>query len=144
MKYHFTINKDKKYYWAQCIELEGCITQGTSLEDLRVNMSEALNLYLKDASTCEHLFPMPDKKIRKNENIEEVAVFPDVAFPILMKYYRIEKYKLTQSEVAKKLGMQNVYSYQRLEEKKCNPTLKILAKIIQVFPEFSVDYAISS
>lgn len=33
-------------------------------------------------------------------------------------------------------------SYQRLESKKCNPSLKILSRIKKIFPEFSIDYAL--
>ena len=46
MKYPFRIRKEKKGYSAQCIELEGCITQGDTLKELQKNMEEALNLTL--------------------------------------------------------------------------------------------------
>jgi antitoxin HicB len=44
MKYHFKIYKKDGGYWAQCIELEGCITQADTLKELYKNMQEALNL----------------------------------------------------------------------------------------------------
>lgn len=44
--YHFKIHKEDHGYWAQCIELPGCVTQGDSMKELRTNMQEALNLYL--------------------------------------------------------------------------------------------------
>ncbi len=31
MKYHFKIHKEGKGFWAECLELEGCITQGKTL-----------------------------------------------------------------------------------------------------------------
>jgi len=46
MKYHFRVHKEEDGYSAQCIELEGCITQGDSQEELFENMKEVLNLYV--------------------------------------------------------------------------------------------------
>jgi predicted RNase H-like HicB family nuclease len=34
---------------AQCEELPGCITQGKTLEEVKCNFGEALELYLEDA-----------------------------------------------------------------------------------------------
>ena len=45
---------------------------------------------------------------------------------------------------AKKLGFDNIYSYQRLENKKCNPTLKVINGIKKLFPDFSLDYALAA
>ena len=48
MKYHFKIHKEKNLYWAECIELKGCVTQGKTLVELKKNMAEALNLYIEE------------------------------------------------------------------------------------------------
>jgi hypothetical protein len=45
---------------------------------------------------------------------------------------------LTQKEAAKKLGMKNIFSYQRLE-RGCNATLSIISKLMALFPQFSLD-----
>jgi transcriptional regulator with XRE-family HTH domain len=45
---------------------------------------------------------------------------------------------LTQKEAAKKLGMKNLFSYQRLE-RKCNATLDMIAKIVNLFPTLSLE-----
>ena len=45
------------------------------------------------------------------------------------------KHNLSQNKAAEKLGMKNVYSYQRLE-KRGNPNLKTLMRISEVFSEF--------
>ncbi len=50
---------------------------------------------------------------------------------------------LSQKRAAKMLGYDNIYNYQRLETRRCNPTLMILAKIKQVFPELSIDSAVA-
>ena len=46
MKYHFKVHKEEKGFWAECIELEGCCTQGDSKEELIENMKDALSIYL--------------------------------------------------------------------------------------------------
>jgi antitoxin HicB len=143
MKYHFKIHKEGKFFWAQCIELEGCITQANSLSKLRENMQEALNLYIQEPQDSSDLAALPDGSTKKSRNVVEVAADPLIAFSFMIRYYRI-KHKMTQKEAAKRMGFDNLYSYQRLEAKRCNPSLKILSKIKQVFPEISIDLAVSS
>ncbi len=142
MKYHFRIHKEEDGYSAQCIELEGCITQGDSIDELHERMKEALNLYVREPADSEDLAALPDDSIRKSKNVVEVALDPEIAFPFLVRYYRI-KHRMTQKEVADLLGFDRIYSYQRLESRRCNPTLKIISMIKKVFPEFSIDYAVS-
>lgn len=141
MKYHFKIHKEGKGFWAECIELAGCFTQADSMEELGKNMQEALNLYLDEPKDSKRLAPLPDDSIPLSRRVVEVQVDPSIAFAFMVRYNRI-KQGLTQQEAANKLGFHNVYSYQRLENKKCNPTLRMLYQIKQVFPNFSVDSAI--
>lgn len=142
MKYHFKIHKEGKGFWAECLEFEGCITQGKTLEELHKNMQEALNLYIQEPEDSTDLSPFPDVSIKKSRTVVEVPVDPEVAFAFLMRYYRI-KHRMTQKEAAKRMGFGTLFSYQRLEGKKCNPNLKTISKIRQVFPDFSVDLALS-
>jgi predicted RNase H-like HicB family nuclease/DNA-binding XRE family transcriptional regulator len=142
MKYHFKIRKEKRGFSAQCIELEGCLTQGDSMKELLKNMQEALNLYVQEPEDSTDLASFPNDSIKRSKNVVEVALDPEIAFSFMVRYYRI-KYRMTQAEAAKKMGFENLYSYQRLETKKCNPSLKIISKIKQVFPDFSVDYALA-
>jgi predicted RNase H-like HicB family nuclease len=142
MKYHFKIHKEGRRFWAQCIELKGCVTQGNSIEELQDNMTEALNLYIQEPEHSDDLAAFPDASIKKSKNVVEVSVDPEVAFAFLMRYCRLS-HGMTQKEAAKKMGFDTIYSYQRLEGKKCNPSLKTISKIKQVFPNFSVDFAIS-
>jgi antitoxin HicB len=142
MKYHFKVHKEKDGgFWAQCIELPGCITEGDTLKELQKNMQEALNLYIEEPIDSEELAALPDESIKKSKNIALVAVDPLIAFAFLMRYSRV-KHGLTQQETARKMGFDTLYSYQRLEAKNCNPSLRMIARIKKVFPEFSVDYAI--
>ena len=47
------IEKDEHGYYAYCPELEGCQTQGDSLEEAIDNIKEAIELYLETMSDDE-------------------------------------------------------------------------------------------
>ncbi len=142
MKYHFKIHKEGKGFWAHCLELEGCVTQADSLEELYANMKEALNLYIEEPENSKDLAPFPDASIKTSKSVVEVPVDPNIAFSFLIRYFRMS-HNLTQQELAKRMGFDKIWSYQRLEAGKCNPTLAMLSKIKEVFPEFSVDYMLA-
>ena len=133
MIYHFKVHKEKGGFWAQGIELPECFTQADSMEELQVNMQQALNLSIEEPCNSEDLAELPRVLRKKSKNRVEVAVDPLIAFAFLMRYFRI-KHGLTQQEAAKKMGFDTLYSYQRLEARKCNPSLKMIAKIKKVFP----------
>lgn len=141
MKYHFKVHKEGKGFWAQCIELAGCVTEADSMDELQINMQEALNLYVEEPEDSKELASLPDESINSARNIIEVGLDPQIAFAFLVRYYRI-KHGLTQQQAAKKMGFDTIYSYQRLEGKRCNPSLKMISKIKKTFPDFSIDYAI--
>ncbi|OGQ73524.1 MAG: hypothetical protein A2235_02470 [Deltaproteobacteria bacterium RIFOXYA2_FULL_42_10] len=52
-KVSIVIEKDEQGYYAYCPELEGCQTQGDSLEEVVANMKEAIELYLETLSENE-------------------------------------------------------------------------------------------
>ena len=137
MRYHFKVHKEKEGFWAECIELPGCVTQADTKEDLYLNMQEALNLYLEEVEDYEYLAPMPKTSIKEERNVVEVPVDPSVALAFSIRYQRI-KQGLTQREAADQLGMKAIYSYQRLE-KRCNPTLDLIYKLVLLFPALSLD-----
>ncbi len=140
MRYHFKIHKESRGYWAECVELIGCFTQADTKQELYDNMQEALNLYIQEPEDSKLLVPLPKKYVR-GKNIESVPVDPEVAFGFMVRYHRL-KNKMTQKQAAKKLGVTNIYSYQRLE-KKCNARLDMVAKLKELFPDFSVDFVFS-
>lgn len=142
MKYHFKVHKERKGCWAECLELAGCVTQADTMEELRQNMQEALNLYIEEPEDSKDLAPLPDESLKRTRTIIEVPLDPQIAFAFMVRYFRI-KHGLTQHEAAKKMGFETLYSYQRLEAKRCNPSLRIISKIKNVFPDFSIDYTIS-
>jgi predicted RNase H-like HicB family nuclease len=47
------IEKDEHGHYAYCPELEGCQTQGDSIEEVLANIKEAIELYLETLSEDE-------------------------------------------------------------------------------------------
>jgi predicted RNase H-like HicB family nuclease len=47
------IEKDELGYYAYCPALEGCQTQGDSMEEVQTNIKEAISLYLSTLSEAE-------------------------------------------------------------------------------------------
>ena len=139
MIYHFRVHKGRDGLWTECLELSGCVTQADSMSELQRNAREALNLYLQEPEDSQLVFPLPTH--HSGKDIIEVPVDPGVAFSVVLRNYRISN-KYTQRQVAKKLGMKNLYSYQRLE-RRSNPNLETLQRIKKVFPDLSVDYVLS-
>jgi antitoxin HicB len=136
MKYHFKVHKEKKAYWAECIEL-GCVTQGESKQELLNNMQEALDLLLAEPEDSKLIFPEP-KKETKGRNIIAVQVSPSVAFALEMRQTRLKR-KLTQKAMMDLLGIRNLSNYQRLEDpKRANPELKTLFELAGRLPELNV------
>lgn len=56
-KFTILVNKEKEGgYSGQCLELPGAISQGETLEELKTNMADAINLvleYIKDRAKKE-------------------------------------------------------------------------------------------
>lgn len=141
MRYHFKIHKEKKMYWAECLELDGCVTQGKTLKELRENMKEALNLYIEEPEDSKFIAHLPNQKIKKSKNIVEVSLNAKVAFSFLVRRSRIER-KMTQKRAAFVMGFDSLRSYKTLESSKCNPTLDVIARVKNIFPDISIDFAL--
>lgn len=140
MHYHFKINKEDDGFWGQCVELQGCQSQGDTFEELLDNLAEALNLYLDEPQGSNVVFPLPNEEVDENrEDIIKIAVDPGIAFANYLRIIRLG-HKMTQKEVAIKLGYKSIWAYQKLEStKKANPELKTIAKIKSLFPEFDLN-----
>ncbi len=142
MRYHFKIHKERKGYWAQCVELQGCRTQGGNLEELHRNMKEALNDFLDEPVASRLAFPPPRKRV-PGRSVVEVEVAPRVALAAQLRGLRI-KHQLSQKRAAALIGMKGLYSYQRLESSKtANPEFETLIRIKRAFPEFELDALIA-
>lgn len=53
-EYRFTavIGHDEAGYWGECPELQGCYTQGVTLEETIENLREAIVLHVEDRPEC--------------------------------------------------------------------------------------------
>ena len=138
MHYHFKLHKEKDGYWAECCELDGCLSQGDTQKKLYKACEEALDVYLYEPEDSERAFPLPDERLDKKRNVIKIKVDPQKALAIVLRNYRLAN-KITQKKAAERLGMKNIYSYQRLE-KKSNATLSIIGKIHTVFPGIKLEY----
>lgn len=139
MKYHFKVHKEKQGgYWADGIELEGCRSEGDTLEELKENLKEALDLFLSEPPHSKMIFPKP-KNLKPKRGILAVEVSPKIAFAVTLKNLRLNK-GLTQSQMAKKLAIKNLSQYQRLEDpRRANPELLTLNRIKTAFPQLKID-----
>jgi antitoxin HicB len=135
VKYHFQIHAGRPL-WAECIELQGCVTQGRDRAELEKNMQEALNLYLEEPESSKVVFP-PPARTRGTRGVVAVEVDPGVAFAVQLRQSRLRS-RLTQKEAAIRLGLRSIYSYQRLE-RRANPSLATIKRVITLFPELSLD-----
>jgi predicted RNase H-like HicB family nuclease len=61
------IEKDEDGYYAYCPQLEGCQTQGDTLEEVQENIKEAIELYLSTLSEEE-------KKLRLSQEIQSMMI----------------------------------------------------------------------
>lgn len=139
MKYHFKVHRERNGYWGECVELQGCLSQGDSLEDLKRNLKEALDLYLDEPEDSRVLFRLPRRHV-SGRSILEIEVNPQIALAVLVRSERLKR-KWTQKEATRRLGVP-LYSYQRLESSKTsNPEWKTLIKLKKVYPSLSLNEA---
>lgn len=43
--------KDETGYWAECLELPGCFTEGETISEIKEMMKEAITLYLENTDS---------------------------------------------------------------------------------------------
>lgn len=125
-----TYDKEDKSFLVEFPDLEGCLTEGETLDAALKNAKEVLSGYL--ASIFERGFAIPEPSQLKGKNIHLIEPETEVATPIMLRKIR-EELKINQIEAAKRLGI-SYQAYQRLENpNKCNPTIKTLEKVARIF-----------
>ncbi len=136
MNYHFKVHKDKQGFWAECLEIQSCQTQGETLDEIYINAKEALNLLLDEPQVSKVVFPLPFKKLKAIKNVIEVIVEPSIAFAFLLRRSRLLM-GFTQQEMKELLKFKTPFSYHKLEKSKyAKPTLKSLQHIKDCIPDF--------
>lgn len=96
------------------------------MEELIKMAEEALSLYLEDYTETEK--ELPASSALQGKNIVYIEPYPEIAVPLIIKELRKQK-KLSQAEVAEKIGVK-YQTYQQIENvNKFNPTVKTLNKV---------------
>jgi antitoxin HicB len=117
-------------YLVEFTDLPGCISEGETLDEALSNGREALTGYLSSLFERNIKIPVPSTASSKDSYLIEPD--PDVAIPIMLRNLR-DTNKLTQSDVAKVIGV-SYQAYQRLEKPgKSNPTMRTLDRLARVF-----------
>lgn len=140
MKYFSRISKQKTgEYLVEFPQLEGCLSEGKTLAEAKKNASEALNGWL--ASNCDRNLNIPNPKIKKGRGYYPIEVDLQITLAIILRKKRKMK-RLSQNQVAKKLGITQ-QAYAKLEmPAKTNPSLSTLKKLSKTLDiEFHFDLA---
>lgn len=130
MTYPAIFHKEDNLYWVEFPDLEGCFTQGDSIEHAKEMAKEALTVYLESLDSRKIAIPEPSEL--KGKKVHYIEPDINVSFAITLKHER-KKLGLTQKQAAAKMGMKWAM-YQRIENpRKSNPTLATIAKLQLAF-----------
>jgi len=130
IKYPGIIHDDSDGFWIDFPDLKGCVTQGDTMEELMAMAEDALSLYLEDYIESEK--ELPASSSLQGENIVYVEPYPEIAIPLTIKELRKQQ-KLSQTEIAERIGVK-YQTYQQIENiNKFNATVKTLDKIARAF-----------
>ncbi|MDR2792980.1 MAG: type II toxin-antitoxin system HicB family antitoxin [Treponema sp.] len=83
MTYHFKIHREKDGFWAECLELDGCITQADNPEELYKNCEEALNLFLEEPADSKIIFPLPDDSLEGKKDTMKIRAEHEIALAVI-------------------------------------------------------------
>jgi DNA-binding XRE family transcriptional regulator len=152
MKFRFLYKLESDgSYSARCLDFFICSARGATLTELKTKASLALHEDLTvPPHTCIYRSPPHDDSRKRVErdgaidaatndaaNIFSVPLRPGAAFALSLREHRTQRV-LMQRQVAGRLGMQ-ISAYQRLEDpQRANPTLKTMARLRKIFPEFDL------
>ena len=128
MNYTAIIKKSDGAYLVEFPDIPSVNTYGATIQDALNNAKEALNGSLE--SDFERGFTLPKQSKQKHQNSYPIDVEAHISLA-----YQLRKIRngMSQSEIAKKLGI-SYQAYQKLENpRKCNPTIKTLERISEIF-----------
>ena len=126
MIYYAKITKQHRTYLVEFPDAPGCLTEGNNLNNAKANAIEALEGWLE--ARCDHNLDIPEPKKRTGRYHYSVQVSVQLEFAIALRKLR-KRRKLTQSQVAKKLGISQ-QAYAKLETPiKSNPSLSTIQRL---------------
>ncbi len=121
----FTKQSDCSYL-VEFPDAPGCLTEAGTIREARTNALEALNGWL--AARCDRNLNIPKPRKRSTKNLYAVQVDIQVEFAVSLRLLR-KKRKLTQCQVAQKLGISQ-QAYAKLETPlKTNPSLSTIQRL---------------
>ena len=126
----FKYDDKEKVYNVRFPDLPGCLTYGETIGEAMAMAKEALTGFLQSVDARKLKLPNPSKF--KGDEVVYIEPETPVAFAMWLRQQR-EALGLSQSDVAKKLGIK-YQTYQRIESpSKTNPTLKTILRVEKVF-----------
>lgn len=127
MRYWAKIKQQKdRSYLVEFPGLDGCFTEGSSLDEALNHAKEALDGWL--AARCDRNLNIPKSVPRKGRNFYSIEVSLTIAFVMRLRRLR-KKRGLSQAEVARKLGISQ-QAYAKIETPlKTNPSLHTIQRI---------------
>lgn len=126
----FEYDDEDEVYNVRFPDLPGCFTYGETIEEAKAMAKEALTGYLQ--SVDARRMRLPDPSTLEGDEVVYVEPETPVAFAIWLRRQR-EALGLSQSDVAKRLGIK-YQTYQRIESpSRTNPTLKTIMRVEEVF-----------
>ena len=132
ISYPALFHPDENGFWVEFPDLDGCVTEGNSLEDAKIMAKETLSSVLESMDSRK--FSIPKPSVIKGKNVFYIEPELKVAFAISLKQER-ERLRLTQKQAAEKANIKWAF-YQRIENpRKSNPTLSTIEKLRAVFPD---------
>ena len=129
IRYYLKVHKDGGTFWGEFPDLEGCFTDGASKEELAANAVEALTGWISSVIERGFKIPKPDYSAQASIPIP-LPLHMGVALQLC---WIREARRLSQQEVARRLGI-SYQAYQRFENPvKANPSLKTLENLSSLY-----------
>ena len=126
----FMYDEEEKVYNVRFPDLPGCLTCGGTIGEAMAMAKEALTGFSQSVDARKLKLPNPSKL--KDDEVVYIEPETPVAFAMWLRQQR-EALGLSQSDVAKKLGIK-YQTYQRIESpSKTNTTLKTILRVEKVF-----------
>lgn len=126
ISYPAIIHEENNCFWAEFPDLEGCLIQEDTFEQLKISCNKVLSSFLESLDSRKIKIPAPSNL--SGNNIIYFTPNINIAFAISLKQTR-EKLGWTQKELAEKAGLSWAV-YQKIENpRRSNPTLSTVEKI---------------
>jgi predicted RNase H-like HicB family nuclease len=88
MHYHFIFHEEDGYgFYTECVEIDGCRTEGHSFAETVANCEEVLELVLDEPAGDRLAPPLPDYSLDADEALVRIPVPPQMEAQVLARFY---------------------------------------------------------